>query len=236
MKRRRGIIFVHGIVGNNRIFDLIVSRVPDDWEIRFVTLEGHGGDALSFSHASMGEWKRQVSEAVEELSMRCDGIIGVGHSMGCLLLMHQAAGGKLSGLFLMNPPLRIKLRSSLLENVIKVAGGITNGDPVAEAAKDAYGVSFDFNPLHYYGWPKRYFELFREIAYVRANVVGKIQCPVRAILSDKDEMVSIASQTDLRCIPNLVIRILPNSTHYYYSEKDRLTICEEFDALVGMEV
>ena len=35
-------------------------------------------------------------------------------------------------------------------------------DKVATAAKSAYGVSLDFNPLHYYGWTKRYLELFEE--------------------------------------------------------------------------
>ena len=229
-----GIVFVHGIVGNNKIFEFLRERVPEKWECRFVKLEGHGGDALSFSRASMKQWKKQVAEAVGELATSCDRILGVGHSMGCLLLINQATENRLSGLFLMNPPLRIRLRISLLSNAIKVAMGMTKHDPVAEAAKEAYGVSLDFNPLHYYGWPQRYFELFREIGFVRSHLLGKVGCPVRALLSSKDEMVSLASKAVLQKMPIVVTSILPDSTHYYYSTEGKPAICREFEALIGM--
>ena len=98
----------------------------------------------------MSEWKAQVSSAVSEMKTRCDRVLAVGHSMGCLLIMEQAAQGNVSGLFLLNPPLLIMPRFALLSNAVKVMFGRTAA-PVVQAAKEAYGITLDYNPLHYYG-------------------------------------------------------------------------------------
>ena len=65
---KTALIFVHGIVGNNRIFDFLQPLVQDKYEVEYVELEGHGGNALDFSHASMSQWKNQVERRVENLS------------------------------------------------------------------------------------------------------------------------------------------------------------------------
>lgn len=60
---RCAVLFVHGIVGNNSIFDFLTPALPDGIAVRRVSLEGHGGNALDFSKASMKRWKAQVTEA-----------------------------------------------------------------------------------------------------------------------------------------------------------------------------
>lgn len=219
---------MHGIVGNNHIFDFLVRHVPEHVEVRCVSLKGHGGDALAFSRASMRQWKAQVEEAVADLSTRCDRVWGAGHSMGCLLLLSTAAHRRFAGLFLMNPPLAVVPRFAMLANALKVATGRIGKDPVAQAAKDAYGISVDFNPFHYYGWPVRYLELFREIRRIRKFILDKVKCPVVAFLSNKDEMVSLASEPILCELPHVTVRRLPESTHYFYSSADRDMLVEEF--------
>lgn len=81
----------------------------------------------------------------------------------------------MSGLFLLNPPMKIRLSASLFRNAIKVATGQTENDPVAQAAKEAYGISLDFNPFHYYGWPKRYSKLFTATRRVKESVLPQIR-------------------------------------------------------------
>lgn len=230
MNQTCAIVFVHGIVGNNKIFDFLQPLVSATCEVKSVVLKGHGGDALAFSRASMAEWKAQVEEAVTEMSGRHERIIGVGHSMGCLLLMDQAVRIRLAGLFLLNPPMRVKPHFALLINALKVAIGYTKRDPVAQAAKEAYGISIDFNPLHYYGWPERYIELFLEIRRIRKEVLSRIECPIVAFLSDNDEMVSLSSEKELGKLSNSTTIRLRASTHYYYSAADREKICQEFRA------
>ncbi len=221
MKERRGIVFVHGIVGNNRIFDFLVPLVPDGWRVKWVILDGHGGDALGFSRASMDGWKRQVKEAVEEMKAGCDEVIGVGHSMGCLLLLEDALKVNLAGLFLLNPPIKLQIRGRLFVNSLKVAMGLTKNDEVAKAAKDAYGISLDYNPLHYYGWPKRYLELFAEIRRIRRVLADGVPCPTIAMLSCKDEMVSLTSAEIFENARDADVVLLPKSHHYHYSAADQ---------------
>ncbi len=228
MKEQRGIVLVHGIVGNNRIFDFLVPLIPDGCRVKWVVLEGHGGDALGFSRASMVGWKRQVADAVAEMQAVCDTVIGVGHSMGCLLLLEEALKGNLAGLFLLNPPIKLQIRARLFVNSLKVALGQTENDEVAKAAKEAYGMSLDFNPLHYYGWPKRYLELFAEIRRIRRLLADGIPCPTTAILSCKDEMVSVTSAEIFENAKVVNVIMLPESHHYHYSAKDRIVICDAF--------
>ena len=232
MNNRIGIVFVHGIVGNNRIFDFISPLVPEGSVVKYVALAGHGGNALDFSRTSMSVWKQQVADAVIEMTGVCEKVIGVGHSMGCLLLLDEDVRRRLSGLFLLNPPLRIRLKVGLLTNALKVTLGLTEGDAVALAAKDAYGISMDFNPLHYYGWPARYMELFAEIRRVRRSMPNEFTCPVSVVLAEKDEMVSVSSKEILNDKENVNVLFLPESHHYYYSPKDRVAICATFTDLM----
>ena len=68
MAGKRGILFVHGIVGNNQIFDFLKPLIGSDDIVRYVVLEGHGGNALDFSRAAMSRWKAQVKDAIDEMS------------------------------------------------------------------------------------------------------------------------------------------------------------------------
>lgn len=232
--RKVGIAFAHGIVGNNRIFAPLLPLVPDGWAVREVELEGHGGDARDFSRASMSGWKRQVEECLDELARSCDVVLGVGHSMGCLLLLSAMAGaasGRVERLFLMNPPLRIRPRIRLLGNVLRVATGRAEG-AAAAAAMDAYGVALDFNPLHYYGWPARYLELFAESRRARMHTLGRAQCHITATISLRDEMVSQASGQCFEGMANARVVKLPESSHFYFPEADLETLKREFMSFV----
>lgn len=231
-ERKYGIVFVHGIVGNNKIFGPLQPLVPDGWQVRSISLQGHGGNALDFSRASMAGWKEQVEECVGELAECCDHVVAVGHSMGCLLLIDQAVKSRLSRLFMMNPPLCIRPRLSLLANIVKVATGHTESD-VAAAARDAYGVSLDCNPLHYYGWPARYIELFSESRRARKHTLSRITCPVTAILSAKDEMVAPSSARYFDSLSNAKVAILPDSTHYYFPQADLDSLAAEFKSFIA---
>lgn len=232
MSEKYGILFVHGIVGNNRIFDFLLPLIPKECAVKYVVLAGHGGNALDFSRASMDLWKRQVAEAVCDMSVVCDKVIAVGHSMGCLLLIEVALRNHVAALFLMNPPLRVRIRPKLFSNSLKVAFGLTDNDEVATAAKYAYGISLDANPLHYYGWPTRYLELFAEIRRIRHLLSNGLPCQSYVVLSSHDEMVSVSSADLFGNSPNIKVVVLPESHHYHYSKTDCKIICDEFRELL----
>ncbi len=233
MKARVGIVLVHGIVGNNRIFDFLLPLIPEDCRVKFVVLEGHGGNALAFSRASMNGWKRQVEDAVSDMARHCSKVLAVGHSMGCLLLLEEAFKGNLAALFLLNPPLKLRIRSRLVSNSFKVALGKTDKDEVAKAAEEAYGISLDFNLLHYYGWPKRYLELFAEIRRVRRLLGRGVPAPVYAVLSEKDEMVSVSTAAVLKDASIAKVTVIPGSHHFHYTAADRKIVCKEFSEFLS---
>ena len=53
----------------------------------------------------------------------------------------------------------------------------------------------------------------------KSELLRKVGYPVRALLSSKDEMVSLASKAVLQKMPNIVTSLLPDSTHYYLFDR-----------------
>ena len=225
-----GLLFVHGIVGNSRFFDFLMPEIPEKCKVLKITLKGHGGNALDFSGASMEQWKRQVDEAICLLRAECGTIVFVAHSMGTLFALDQAARNRVNAIFLLNPPLRIRPTWRLLTTPVKVMTGYTS-NPVISAAKDAYGISLDYNPLHYYGWPRRYMELFSEIKRIR-RIVHKVNCVCKVFISERDEMVSPSSAALFNNNSGCRLWLLSRSGHYYYTPSDRNLIIWEFSLLM----
>lgn len=230
-KRSGAVLFVHGIVGNSRFFDFLLPSVPPEYEIRALTLAGHDGDALSFSKASMGQWRSQVDDAVTELRRNFGKVVIVAHSMGTLFAIRQAVMGMADAIFLLNPPLRLRLTTKLFVTPVKVMFGLTS-DPVTAVAKAAYGVSIDYNPFHYYGWPRRYLELFSEIGQVR-KMVSRVHCRTVVFITMRDEMVSPRSAKFFEDFDNCRVELLPTSGHYFYSPADRREISRSLSALLA---
>ncbi|MDE7153552.1 MAG: alpha/beta hydrolase [Muribaculaceae bacterium] len=217
-----GILFVHGIAGNARIFQFLDDVVPADASCVRLTLQGHGGDALGFSRASMRTWEKQVEEAAAELRRKYSKVIIVGHSMGCLLALGESVRPDIDGFLLINPPLRLRIRTSMFRNSLKATFGMTEGDEVAKAAVDAYGITLDKNPFHYYGWAARFFELFRKMGKTRQILRElQLQSTAEVFLSAHDEMVSTRSAKYFSTEAGCRVTILPSSGHYYYTLPDR---------------
>lgn len=232
-KARTGIMFVHGIAGNNRIFRFLIPHIPQECQQLWITLAGHGGNAEDFSKASMAQWHQQVAEGLEQLSATCQRVIIVGHSMGCLLALTQAARRKVDGLLLLNPPLRIRVRGKAFANVFKALLGTSHTE---DSPLDAYGIDIDFNPLHYRGWPKRYLELFRESRIARELVETRsIPSAIIAVAGGADELVSPASLHSFANQPNCQRLLLPTATHYTYTPTDQSTITTHFTTLLQLK-
>lgn len=189
-------------------------------------LPGHGGSVKDFATSSMAQWRSEVKTAVDNLTKHNDRLLIIAHSMGTLFAIENAVNGKADGLFLMNPPLSLRITPRLFATPFKVITGNID-DKWALAAKKAYSIADDHNPLNYIGWLPRYLELFREIRSVRKITAG-INAPTRIFLSAHDEMVSPESSRFFKDIPGIRIKILPNSGHYYYPESDSITLRNDF--------
>lgn len=228
---RCAILFVHGIVGNSAFFDFLKPAIPPGIDTVALTLSGHGGNALDFSKASMAQWKAQVGDAVEKLRARYEKVIIAAHSMGTLLAINQAVAGRADALFLLNPPLKLHLTRRLFTTPVKVMLGYMD-NAATEAARDAYGIAIDRNPLHYYGWPARYIELFREIIRTR-KITGRLRCKLHVFISGRDEMISPSVASYFTAIPGSHITMMPYSGHYFYLRSDRAAILQSLTTFIG---
>ncbi len=228
---RCAILFVHGIVGNSAFFDFLKPAIPPGVDTVALTLSGHSGNALDFSKASMAQWKAQVGDAVEKLRARNEKVIIVAHSMGTLFAINQAVAGRADALFLLNPPLKLRLTRRLFTTPVKVMLGYID-NAATEAARDAYGIAIDRNPLHYYGWPARYIELFREIIRTR-KIVGRLSCKLHVFIFGRDEMISPSVASYFTAIPGSHITLMPYSGHYFYLRSDRAAILQSLTTFIG---
>lgn len=224
------ILFVHGIVGNSDFFDFLVDALPRGVHTVALTLSGHGGNALDFSKASMAQWIAQVDEAAKNLKAKHKKVIIVAHSMGTLFAINQAVAGRADALFLLNPPLKLRLTRRLFATPAKIMLGRVD-DPVTKAAKAAYGIAIDRNPLHYYGWPARYIELFREITRTR-KIVGRLRCKLHVFISGRDEMIAPSVASYFTAIPGCQVTIMPRSGHYFYTTTDRTAILQSLTTFI----
>lgn len=220
------LLFIHGILGKPEYFNFLQSYVPEGFHTTAILLDGHGKGPREFAGSSMEQWRRQVAETIENLLSNGNKVIIVAHSMGCLFAIDAAMRGKADALFLLNPPLSLRISRKLFSTPLKVKMGKIN-DNWVQAAKDAYSISDDGNLVNYLCWIPRYFELFREIYRIRTIVSGPA-VPTRVYLSTHDEMVSPRSHRKFPLRPEINVTMLSSSGHYYYADNDCSIIVSDF--------
>lgn len=222
------VLFVHGILGTPEHFAQLLPFVPSNWSIYNILLKGHGGGVEDFSAASMAEWKQQVHDAFQALRAAHGRVIFVAHSMGTLFAIQEAINDPGTVLFLMNPPLTVRLRFQMLKTSWRVFWGkIKPDDAWSLAAQQAYGIEQDTHIFRYLGWIPRYLELFSEIRKTR-KLLDKLSVPCQAYLSRKDEMVSPRSGKFFEGNPCVTVKMLNTSGHFYYSPEDQQLLQHDF--------
>ncbi len=231
-EKRVAIMFIHGILGTPKHFDLFVPLVPSDWSVCNLQLKGHGKSVKDFSRASMTEWKQQVKESLDELRKEHDQIVLVAHSMGTLFAIHEAVKNQVAELFLLNVPLKIHITARLIKTVWRVfTGNIKPEDKWSIAAKNAYGIEKDYHILRYLGWIPRYLELFLEIKRTK-KLIQKLSVPTNVYLSLKDEMVSEKTYELLKDNNFVTVKMLNKSGHFYYFSEDISLLNRDFKEMV----
>lgn len=226
------ILFVHGILGTPEHFEPFLPLVPKNLHICNLLLKGHGAGVKDFSRASMAQWKQQVHEALQALRQKYNKVFIAAHSMGTLFAIQEAIAEPVTALFLLNVPLKVRLRPELLKTSWKVfRGDIDPNDPWIVAADKAYGIEKDPHVLRYLGWIPRYLELFAEIRKTR-KMLHKLASPCMVYLSTQDEMVSPKTCKAFEGLDCVTLKVLPGSGHNYYCPKDLLLLQEDFQNML----
>lgn len=224
------ILFVHGILGSPRHFDMFLPLIPDNISAYALLLPGHGKGVKDFSDSSMDVWIRCVDDAVEELLRSHKRVLMVAHSMGTLFSIQQAVKRPegICGLFLLAAPLKLFIKPAMVANVLKLyLNKIDPAKPKELATKTACSIIIDKRFWLYFSWIPRYLELFRQIS-ATGRIAEKVQQPCWAYQSKQDEMVALSAGKILRKIPGIRLNILLNSSHYYYEPVDREYLLSQF--------
>ena len=221
------LLLIHGILGTPNHFANFLPLVDPHWSVYNLLLDGHGKGVREFSRTSMKKWRLQVQEAVALLAKDHQKILIAGHSLGCLLAIEQAlACSKIAGLFLLAPPLRLRIRARLIATSTKVyLGRIRPDDPESLAAQRLCGVRQEWQFWRYLGWIPRFLELFDRIQITK-SLVPKLHVPCHVVHSRRDEMVSSKGLSLFP--PTAKIFFLASSTHFYYPPADEALLLQLF--------
>ena len=233
---KTAVLFVHGIVGTPNHFRALMplqELAPEDWSVHNLLLPGHGGTVEDFSRSSMEAWRSHVFSAFEELAETHEQVLVVAHSMGTLFAIQLglAYPQKIPALFLLAVPMRPGLRWFGIKNCLRVGFGLVREDhPLEVATQLACGIETTRLIWKYIPWIPRFVELFREIYRVEKTMVG-LSIPCTAFQSHKDELVTNRSRKVLERFPQIQIRDLSDSSHFYYTGEDREAVISAFQAL-----
>ncbi len=214
------VIMVHGIVSTPRHFDFIMPILPSNCSVHNLLLAGHGGTHKDFAKASMKQWKTQVEQALLQLEETHETIIGIGFSLGSLLLMEASRSHpKLQQLILLNPPLRPKFPLTMLWQSLRyIHGRVRSENPVELATFLDIGCQLKPGIWRYLSWLPRFAELLIFCHQCRREI-SRIPVPCQVFLSQKDEMVRHKTQQDFFKLSHAKCRIFARCTHCYYTKE-----------------
>lgn len=223
------VLFIHGIVGTpNHFRDLIalVDLVPENWSVYNLLLPGHGGNVSDFAASSMEAWKAHVWATFAELAQSHDRVMVVGHSMGTLFALQLGVEfpDKIPQLFLLAVPLRPGVRLGMMRDCLLLTFGKLDQSHVLWKAA---GVSATWKLWKYLPWIPRFLELFAEV-YRTEKALANLKVPCTAYQSPKDELVRNSAGKVLGRSGVMDVQLLENSTHYFYSPRDRQKIQQDF--------
>ena len=228
------VLFLHGICGTPDHFRELIpleERIPENWSVCNLLLDGHGGTVSDFAKTSGQKWKKQVQESYEILAENHSRILIVGHSMGTLFALQLAAAypEKVKKLFLLAVPMRPWLKPTLIKVLLLMVFGKLENAPIhCIALAKAAGVRTTWKLWQYIPWIPRFLDLFREIGRTE-RIMGDVTAECICWQSQKDELELRKSEKILERNRNFQIVKLKDSSHFYYATADRKEILITFE-------
>lgn len=217
-----GVLLVHGIQGSPKQLHFLTEALPRNTIVSNLLLPGHGAGVSQFRHSGQEQWLLAVVDAAQKLRIKCNKVIFVGHSMGCLLglLAEKENPGLFSDMILLCCPFSLHLTFRYLKNNI-LSFKKDPSDPYVLATKEANSVSAK-NPLAYFFCVHPYLELLRMI-----HSVGRMKLPsvsVKYFFADHDEIVSPHSVAIADAHKTNSTHILTDCGHHYFTDEAKKKI------------
>jgi carboxylesterase len=232
-------LLVHGVFGSPRQFhDIADALLAQGCSVMAILLPGHGGSAKDFCEVKSGQWRQAVSEAAAFLRRRYRRVFLIGHSLGSLLCVLEAAAHEASGLVLMSAPLRLKSGAGPM----RISARVLLGDP---ARDDDYIKSYRLansvgagSLLQYIRWLPRMAELLSLMRQAR-RALPLVKQRVLIIQSRRDETVSWRSvrllKRGLAQAASVDALILERSGHAYFPPEEAAALRQRICGFIQAE-
>ncbi len=221
------VVFIHGILEGPKQFRTLAKLAKEEgYSTYSFCLPGHGGSSGCFAKTDYMSWVQYTSRKIAYLSKKYDEMIIVGHSMGALIAICEAAHRRkgIRALFLINPPLKIHLWPRVIKSAIAISmGKVDDSKPYTQAEYHAMGVE----PLKLtdsIGWLNRYSELLSMVSYTRKQIY-KLNLPMNIVFASKDEFVSQKSSHYFKHYKGKIsVLYLQDSGHFCYHHSDLIRL------------
>lgn len=231
------VLMVHGFFGGPGHFEMLLPRIPKDWAIRMIRLEGHGGTIADFARARRAMWEAQVERELLDVCQRYEAVVIVAHSMGCMLSANAAVKlgveKKISAMLFLGAALYPKCDPSFILTSLRFIWCDPAKDtPCLSAARACCGVTVHKRMWEYPTCIPPLLDLLAIARYTRKQI-GSYDLPMIALQSYKDEVVNRRSIKPFLANPRARGEFLMDSGHFYYPKKDAERICDVFDGVVS---
>jgi len=229
-KNENVIVFIHGILGSpDQLRFLAEALFKRSFDCVTLLLPGHGGTSKSFYSTPGKMWEEYINHTVEKLKRKYKRIFLVGHSLGGLLCLNCAAKNEISGIILINTPIKFKLTYQQVAFSLRILFTSKDED---NAFLSAYRNGYSIGASKFYEYPlwlRQFFSLYK-YARSSAKILETIKTKVLIVQSDRDESVHRKSSKmlilGLKKSVCTFIR-LEDSFHGYFPENDKLKLTDE---------
>jgi len=221
-------LLVHGVFGSPMQFEGVAGALrTQGCGVMAILLPGHGGSAKDFYEVKTGQWQHAVAEAAAFLRQRYRHVYLIGHSLGGLLCIREAALHGASGLVLLSTPMRLKTGVRTL----RISASVLWGDPARDddflkSYRLANSVSRG-SLWQYVRWTPRMAELLLLMRKAR-RALPMVQPKVLIIQSRRDETVSQSSvrilERGLKPAAAVEVLMLESSGHSYFPPEEAAAI------------
>lgn len=233
---KTAVLMVHGIFGSPAQFEEIARALHErGYSAAAVLLPGHGGSARAFAQSKAAQWQQEVRRAVSLLKQRYPRVFIIGHSMGGLLAIIEAAEHRADGVILVSTPMR--LRPGL--KALRISLRVLLGDPARDdEVLQCYRRANSIQKGPFWVYPLWILPMSGVLTLMRKarRLLGRVKGPVLIIQSRRDETVSWKSQRMLAnglkaaLVDNLLIE---QSGHSWFHPDEAETLRESIMRFVA---
>lgn len=192
------VIFIHGFMGNPRLFDGFAKLVnKQGYSAASLLLPGHGGSVKDFASSTREQWQAHVDAEIGRFSGDHSNIWLVGHSMGGLLALNAAVRPdvRVRGVFMIASPFKLAV-FPIKANITRIKYIFyRKTQPKKIAFLANAGIRFSPGVLIRIIKP---FAQLRKIMRGTRVILPDVRVPVTAVYSTSDELSSIKSLDILR--------------------------------------